>query len=183
MPPAVDSAFDIAFWFTDQALNNNEYLQPQKLQRLLFLAQSYYSVAFEGKTLMPAYFIADDMGPIEPNVYKAFAKGRPNVDAEIFIAPEVEEFLDMIWRRFGQHSVDHLTRISKKSQAYSLAYKRARRSEISLQAMRLAFTRAEDGAPTVSKVMGPKVLRSHTGKPVAVRSWTPGGQGAPRKKG
>jgi uncharacterized phage-associated protein len=182
MPPAVDSAFDIAFWFTDQALNDNEYLQPQKLQRLLFLAQSYYSVAFEGKTLMPAYFIADDMGPIEPNIYRAFAKGRPNVDVENFIAPEVEEFLDKIWRRFGQHSVDHLTRISKKSESYSLAYKRSRRSEISLQAMCLAFGRADDGAPTVGKVVGPKVLRSHTGKPVAVRSWAPGGQGSPRKK-
>ena len=37
MPADVTNAFDIAFWFADTALNENEYLQPQKLQRLLFL--------------------------------------------------------------------------------------------------------------------------------------------------
>ena len=26
MPAAVDSAFDVAFWFADMALNENEYL-------------------------------------------------------------------------------------------------------------------------------------------------------------
>ncbi len=36
MPAAVESAFDVAFWFADVALNENEYLQPQKLHRLMF---------------------------------------------------------------------------------------------------------------------------------------------------
>ena len=34
MPADVSNAFDVAFWFADTALNENEYLQPQKLQRL-----------------------------------------------------------------------------------------------------------------------------------------------------
>ena len=42
MQPAVFSTFDVAFWFADTALNNNEYLQPQKLHRLLFLSQAYF---------------------------------------------------------------------------------------------------------------------------------------------
>ena len=174
MTAAVDSAFDVALWFTDQALNTNEYLQPQKLQRLLFLAQSYYTVAFSGRTLMPAHFVADEMGPLEPNVYKAFANGRPNVEVEMFMAPEVEEFLYSIWRRFGHHSVEHLTRLTRKTPAYRQAYQRGPRSEIQLQAMRLSFTRAEN-TPPVAKVTGQKVLRSQTGKPVAVKAWTPGG--------
>lgn len=173
MPAAVDSAFEIAFWFTDQALKANEYLQPQKLQRLLFLSQSYYAVAYGGRKLMPAHFVADELGPVEPNIYKAFSKGRPNLDVDLFLLPEIEEFLLSIWRRFGHHSVDHLTRIVKKSVAYRQAFKRASRSEIPLAAMRLSFTRA-DAAPPVAKVLGAKVLRSHTGQPVSVKSWTPG---------
>ena len=54
MPADVENAFDIAFWFADTALNENQYLQPQKLQRLLFIAQAYYTVAFNGRKLMPA---------------------------------------------------------------------------------------------------------------------------------
>ncbi|GEM_PF-5893832 len=32
MPSDVNNAFDVAFWFADTALNENEYLQQQKLQ-------------------------------------------------------------------------------------------------------------------------------------------------------
>jgi uncharacterized phage-associated protein len=174
MPAAVQSAFDVAFWFTDQALNSNEYLQPQKLQRLLFLAQCYYSVAYKGQMLMPAHFVADEMGPTEPNVYRAFSRGRPNIDVDVFLTPEIEEFLFSIWRRFGHHSVEHLTRMTKKTLAYRQAYKRGKREEIPLQAMRLSFTR-NDGAPPPEKVVGPKVMRSQDGKPVTVKAWTPGG--------
>ena len=40
MPAAVDSVFDVAFWFTDQALNENEYLQPLKLLVLFWFGES-----------------------------------------------------------------------------------------------------------------------------------------------
>ena len=68
MPADVGSAFDVAFWFADMALHDNEYMQPQKLQRLLFIAQGYYTVAFAGRKLMPAVFV----GPTR----SAFSKGR-----------------------------------------------------------------------------------------------------------
>ena len=42
------------------------------------------------------------MGPIEPNIYMAFSKGRPDVDARLFLPHDVETFLDGIWRRFGE---------------------------------------------------------------------------------
>jgi uncharacterized phage-associated protein len=174
MPAAVQSAFDVAFWFTDQALQSNEYLQPQKLQRLMFLAQCYYAVAFPNRKLMPAVFVADELGPLEPNVFRAFSRGRPNVDADLFMPPEVEEFLYSIWRRFGHHTVDHLNRITKKTLAYRQAFKMSPREEISLQQMRLSFARAES-TPPADKVVGPKVMRSQSGKPVTVKSWTPGG--------
>ena len=45
MTPAVQSSFDVAYWFFDRALNENEYIQPQKLHRLMFLAPAYFAVA------------------------------------------------------------------------------------------------------------------------------------------
>ena len=173
MPAQVKTAIDVAFWFADQALDSNEYLQPQKLQRLLFLSQAYFAVAYGGRKLMPAVFIADEMGPIEPNVFRAFSKGRPDVEVDLFIEPEVEMFLDSIWRRFGHHSPDRLTRMSKETMAYKQAFSRGKRAEIPLESMRLSFSRAQE-APALDQVVRPKVLRSQEGKPVAVKSWVPG---------
>jgi len=85
----------------------------------------------------------------------------------------VEMFLDSIWRRFGHHSPDRLTRMSKETMAYKQAFSRGKRAEIPLESMRLSFSRAQE-APALDQVVRPKVLRSQEGKPVAVKSWVPG---------
>lgn len=180
MPADVDNAFDVAFWFADTALAENEYLQPQKLQRLMFIAQAYYSVAYNGRRLMPAAFVADEMGPVEPNIYVAFSKGRPEVDAQLFLPYEVETFLDGIWNRFGHHSTERLNTMTKETSAYKQAFKRGNRAKISLDAMRLSFARAEK-TPGVAQVIKPKILRTQTGKPVTVKAWVPGTKSAAKK--
>jgi len=172
MTTAVDSTFDVAFWFADTALEHNEYLQPQKLHRLLYIAQAYYSVAFNGAKLMPATFVADDMGPIEPNIYRAFSKGRPDMEAELFLDQEVELFLDSVWRRFGHHSAERLTRMLKESPAFKQALKRGRRAEIRFESMRISFAKAEE-TPGINQVIRPKMVRTQTGKAVAVKAWVP----------
>ncbi len=172
MPADVNSAFDIAFWFADTALAENEYLQPQKLQRLLYISQAYYAVAFKGRKLMPAIFVADEMGPIEPNVYLAFSKGRPDIDVELFLPHEVESFLSGIWRRFGHQSVDRLNEVTNDTLAYRQARNRANRAEITLETMRQSFIR-DQNAPDVSFVVKPKVMRTQDGKPVVVTAWDP----------
>jgi len=173
MIAAVDSTFDIALWFADTALEQNEYLQPQKLHRLMFLSQAYFAVAFNGSKLMPAVFVAEEMGPIEPNVFKAFAKGRPNIDAELFLPDDVENFLDSLWRRFGHHSAERMTKLCKETLAFKQALKKGRGTEITLEAMHLSFSRAEE-TPAVSLIVKPKLLRSQSGRPVAVKAWVPG---------
>lgn len=173
MPADLDTAFDVAFWFCDQALNSNEYLQPQKLHRLMFLAQAYYVVAFEGRKLMPAVFVADEMGPLEPNVYRAFSRGRPDTDADLFIPGDIENFLHGIWGRFGHWPVERLTHLTKESDAYKQSFKRGNRAEIPLDTMRLSFTRA-DKAPAAAQVVNPKVMVTQEGRPVKVKSWVPG---------
>ncbi|MBT3558320.1 MAG: hypothetical protein HN644_03545 [Rhodospirillales bacterium] len=173
MAADVNSAFDVAFWFADTALAENEYLQPQKLQRLLFIAQAYYAVAFPKRKLMPALFVADELGPVEPNVFLAFSRGRPDVDVELFLPHDVDTFLSSIWRRFGHYEMERLNELTNETLAYKQARDRAHRAEITIEAMRLSFVRGET-APAVEQVMAPKIMRTQSGKQVIVQSWSPG---------
>ncbi len=173
MPADVNNAFDVAFWFADTALNENEYLQQQKLQRLLYIAQGYYAIVHKGRKLMPAVFVADESGPIEPNIFMAFSRGRPNIEAELFLPHEVEEFLSQLWRRFGHMPVDRLNAISKETSAYKNALERGPRAEISLREMSRAFIESREG-PGASQVAKQKVYRTQDGRPVQVKAWMPG---------
>jgi uncharacterized phage-associated protein len=173
MSAKLENAFDVAFWFADTALNENEYLQPQKLQRLLFLAQANYSIAFNGSLLMPAFFVADEMGPLEPNIYMAFSRGRPEIDARLFLPHDVENFLDGIWNQFGQYSTDQLNKITMGSLAYKQAFKKGHRSEITLDAMKNSFSRAKNISRSNQNEM-PKILKTQSGRPVSVKAWVPG---------
>jgi len=172
MPAAVSSAFEVAFWFFEEAMNNNEYLQPQKMQRLMFLSQAYFAVAYGGQKLMPGEFVADEVGPIEPNIYAAFSQGRPRVDLGGKLPYKVETFLDGVWRRFGHHSVEHLNRLCMDTPCYMIA-RRKGREEITIESMQQAFARPSGAAPALDKVVRSKVMRSHTGRAVAVKSWMP----------
>lgn len=114
---AVDSTMGVAFWFLDRASAEDSYIQAQKLQRLLYLAQGFYAQENYGRKLMPATFVTHDMGPIEPNVYRVFEGGRPPID---YLPPaaEVQDFLERIWRRFGIHPIDRLNMLVIAQPAY-----------------------------------------------------------------
>ena len=175
MPFIVNSTFDIAFWFSDQALNENEYLQPQKLHRLLYLSQAHYAVAFDGKKLMPALFVADELGPIEPTIYQAFSRGRPDVDVELFLPNDIEMFLVSIWRRYGHLDTGRLNKITCDNNAYSIALRKGKRVEIPLEAMIAAYKATPTkGNPTGNPIIGNKVLVTQDGAPVTVKAWVPG---------
>ena len=172
MPAAVESVFDMAFWFCDRALNEDEYLQPGKLQSLLYLAQAYYATAYNGKKLVPAIFVADETGPLEPSVYRAWIDGRPMFGGTNTLSEDVLIFGDSIWRRFGHHSAEYLSKICVKSPPYLSAIKRGRRAEIYIEDMVEAFTRGSN-SPALDKVVKPKVMRSHKGRAVEVKAWAP----------
>jgi uncharacterized phage-associated protein len=180
-PSAVDSSFEVAFWFLDRAIEDGEYLQPQKLQRLLYLAQAYFGVLQNGAKLMPATFVAREEGPIEPTIYKALARGRPMIDATP-IDDVPRHVLDSVWRQFGAHSIDYLDKMIRRHPPFADALAAGVGSEISLEAMiefygsqgtsRRAAAVAQD-APSASKVLRPKVMRNHSGKPVSTTRWMP----------
>jgi uncharacterized phage-associated protein len=182
-PTAVASCFEVAFWFLDRAQSDGEYLQPQKLQRLMFLAQAYFGVLQHGAKLMPATFIAAEDGPIEPTVFRAFAHGKPLVDLEP-VAEVPKHILDSIWRQFGAHSTDHLGKLVRKHPPYLDALSAGPGAEIAFEAMidfygTQSLSRRRGGAvaakdvPSAEKVLRPKVMRNHSGKPVSVNRWMP----------
>lgn len=177
MPAAVHSTLDVVSWFVDRALDEHEYLQPQKLHRLLYLAQAYFAVANYGRKLMPAVFVAEEVGPVEPTVFHIYEAGRPMIDPHPLPEP-VAEFLDSIWRRFGSHSADHLSRVIRGHPPYVQARRKGARAEIGLEAMREFYgnpTSGDNGgtAPTVADVLRPRVMRSQSGQPVSVNKWLP----------
>ena len=184
--PAVDSCFDVAFWLLDRALDDGEYLQPQKMHRLLYLAQAYYASAKHGAKLMPAVFVIGPEGPVEPNVYRAMERrGRPMVDT---IKPDEDavHVLDSVWRQFGAKSVERLNTAIKNHPPVVEASELGQGTEISFDSMGAFYVKTlgsttrdrrridEKGdAPAPDRVLRSKVMRSHTGKPVAVNQWSP----------
>ena len=158
---ATDSTIDVAIWLLDRASAEDSYLQPQKLQRLLYLAQGYYAREYYGRKLMPATFIVHDMGPVEPTVFRLFEAGRPQIG---FVAPpaEVKTFLEIVWRRFGGHTVDRLNALIGGQALYRETSSRGQGEEIPFDEMAAAFASKDDAAETV---------RTPDGR--AVKKWMP----------
>ena len=110
MRPATASSFDVAIWFLERARAEDTYLQPRKLQCLLFLAQAHFAAANGGRKLMPSVFICDHAGPMDPNVYRALEHGRPEI-SEMPLGEEVATFLAAIWQRYGARDAVALDRL------------------------------------------------------------------------
>lgn len=183
-PTAVESCFEVACWFLDRGVDDGEFLQPQKLHRLMFLAQAYYGVLQGSAKLMPATFIAADEGPIEPTIFRIFARGRPAVDLKP-LDEQPRHILDSIWRQFGSHSTEHLNKLIRRHPPYADAFAATPGTEIMFESMvefygtqgltrrPSAAAAAAADAPSASKVLRPKVMRNHSGKPVTAHRWMP----------
>lgn len=167
---AVDSIVDVALWFLNRASAEDSYLQAQKLQRLLYIAQGCYGQENYGRKLMPATFVTHDMGPIEPNAYRIFEAGRPQID---YLPPaaEVQDFLERIWRRFGNHRVERLNLLVLGHAAYRNALTGGIGEEIPHEALVEAFkTPAQKKEQTVRTQDGRRVTK-----------WVPG-RSAPKPR-
>ncbi|HJN61437.1 MAG TPA: hypothetical protein QF630_10380 [Alphaproteobacteria bacterium] len=79
MTPIVSSTFDIVHWFLQRGELSHVYVSPLKLQRLLYLAQASYAGQHDGAPLMPSIFVVSEVGPLEPNIYRAIEHEPPKV--------------------------------------------------------------------------------------------------------
>ena len=169
-----DSVFDVSEWFLDTAMADGEYLQPMKMQFLMFLAQGYYAALTGGKRFVPAVFLATERGPIEPNSYRLYDTARPDLSRRT-MDRVTTSFLKTIWGRFGAYSPDYLFRLISTHTPYVEAFSRGEKSEISLSLMSDFYAgRVEKDERLKNAEFGTtRILRSQSGNAVAVKKWIP----------
>jgi uncharacterized phage-associated protein len=120
MTPIVSSTFDIAHWFLQRGELSRIFVSPLKLQRLLYLAQSHYAGQHGGAPLMPSVFVVSEVGPLEPNIYRAIEHEPPKVSVRDL--PEgIMEFAEYIWQEFGAQPIEELNRLVTRDPAYKEA--------------------------------------------------------------
>ncbi len=171
---SLPSSFDAAEWFLNTALKDGEYLQPMKMQYLMFLAQGYYAAVTCGKRFLPAVFIATKRGPVEPNSFRLYASGRPKME-QMKMSKGTESFLETIWRRFGAYSANGLFKILSEHVPYAHALGTGTDSEISLEEMAVFYAGKAENSPIEksSGLTGLRVMRTQSGKTVTVKKWMP----------
>ncbi|HTI85412.1 MAG TPA: hypothetical protein VL966_02300 [Alphaproteobacteria bacterium] len=158
--PAVPVSLDVALWFLDKARAADSHLPAQKIQNLLYLACAEYERAHDGRPLMPAAFVANDIAVVEPNVYRLFEEGRPSARTEP-VSPAVELHLNAIWERFGHVPVQHLNSVVRRFMA----------GDIEPAATPAAPAKAASRAPEVAAK--PQALKTQHGRQVTVSAWRP----------
>lgn len=171
---SLPSAFDAAEWFLNTASDDGEYLQPMKMQYLMFLAQGYYAAVTHGKRFFPAVFIATDRGPVEPNTFCVYAAARPKFE-RAGLSRGTVSFLETIWRRFGAYSANGLFRILAEQAPYVHAFGIGENCEISLEEMAVFYAGKAESSPVekAAGLTGLRVMRTQSGKTVTVKKWIP----------
>jgi uncharacterized phage-associated protein len=167
MRPAAPTSFDVAIWFLDRARAEDTYLQPRKLQCLLFLAQAHFAAAYEGRVLMPSFFVMDDAGPFDPNLYRALENGRPEV-SEKPLEDNIVAFLSAVWRRYRDADALRLDQLISRQGANEDAICARDCSEVTIAAMQRMFSRGGEKPGAV-----PAEAQTHTGRKVTLQKWTP----------
>ena len=167
MSPAAPTSFDVVIWLLDRARAEDTYLQPRKLQCLLFLAQAHFAAAYDGRVLMPSFFIMDDAGPLDPNLYRALERGRPEV-SEKPLDDEILMFLDAVWRRYRNADALRLDQLISKQGVAEDAICDRDNAEITIAAMQRMFGKGDK-----KPLSGPKIAETQTGRKVTLQKWMP----------
>jgi len=167
MRPATPTSFDVAIWFLDRARAEDTYLQPRKLQCLLFMAQAHFAAAREGSVLMPSFFVMDDSGPLDPNLHRALEKGRPEV-SEKPLEDDIVVFLDAVWRRYRNADALRLDQLVSRQGVAEDAIADREGGEITIAAMQRMFCKG-----VTKSNNGPAVAETHTGRKVTLQKWSP----------
>ena len=77
--PTLPSVFDATEWFLDTALNDGEYLQPMKMQYLMYLAQGYYAAVSGARRFIPSVVVATARCPAQPKSYRLYSSAPPGL--------------------------------------------------------------------------------------------------------
>lgn len=136
--PASRSALDVAFWLLERAVGDRQAPDLRRLQLLLYLAQAHYAGERAGAKLMPATFVAEADGPIEPTVALVLANGLQNPWPPE-LSPEVTAYLQRLWRRYGALPAVALQRLIGTDRVWTTALAAGAGTEIPVDAMQQAY--------------------------------------------
>ena len=100
--PATDTAIDIAYWFFNRAEKDGIYLETEKMQHLLFLAQIHFAMAYNMQILVPSLFVCNKDGFFEPNLKRMFAAGQVSGQDRLFSGKHLEQIRKNIADRPGK---------------------------------------------------------------------------------
>ncbi len=145
-PPASRSTFEVAYWFQLRCDSAGESLPPQRLHYLLYLTHAHYAAEHRGRKIMPATFLATEVGPVEPNVHLLFDGGRLAVEAT---SPpgHVEDYLAEIWSRYGTKSVQQLQSLVDRDGAWRGVLRKGALLEIPVELLYRAYGGGADAVP------------------------------------
>jgi uncharacterized phage-associated protein len=155
MKPAVATSFDVADWFIRRSRLERVQLSPLKLHRLMYLAHAAYAGENDGHALMPSVFVASELGPIEPNLYRAFEHGTPKVIVHD-LSERVRAFLLLVWEQYGHQPIEALNRLL----AHDAAFEEAKATGLGTEISRAAMRRLEEpDAPSAARLVSGKRVR------------------------
>lgn len=167
--PAIPSTIDVALWLFDQAHREEMHIPALKLQRMLWLQQGTYAAMNYGRMLMPATFVAEESGPIEPTIYHLFEDSRPPMPPRSIDAV-AENHLARIWRRYGHHAPDYLSRKIANARSYREAWRRGAGTVIPFDDIVRDFTEGPEETGSVESPDGRQL-----------RKWVPTAKPAVRR--
>jgi len=137
MRPAIRSTFDIVAWFKSRATADETVLMPSALIKMLYLSQAIYAAENEGVKMMPATFLATDVGPIEPDLFLSL--DYVTIDDPVAPADNVEDVLLAVWDLLMKEEEEGLDRLINDDSALKAAKERARNSEVLVDEMAGAY--------------------------------------------
>lgn len=157
MRVGVSSSFDVALWFLARAEREQTPLPPGKLHGLLFYAQAYYAGVTKGRRLMPSVFVATEVGPRDPNLYRLFENGIPAVETDP-VPEAVARFLERIWFEFGPVPPSEISRSISESAIWREVYRADALVELTAEAMHRHFGRKSSSDAGVQRTVGDRIM-------------------------
>ena len=96
---------------------------------------------------MPPLFVVSEVGPLEPNLYRAIEHESPKVSVRD-LPEEITAFIETIWRIYGARPIDSLNRLVMQDRAYKEAKMTGGiRAIIGLDAMCRHYTASRKSEP------------------------------------
>jgi uncharacterized phage-associated protein len=117
------TALDIAKYFLYKAAKEEELLSNLKLQKLIYYAQGIH-LAYYGRPIFKDIIRAWAYGPVVPTLYRFYKQyGSGGVPADESFNPksidkDTREFLDEVYKAFGQFSAGRLTDFTHTDQCW-----------------------------------------------------------------